>query len=82
MNKGVRVKKVYGHESKTEISVGDLRYGDLKQTLLDLEIDSKFAFSGELPVLAFELVHSSQEETGICYLYMFLIKVNIDTMCS
>lgn len=60
------VKKVYGHDNKSEITVGDMRYGDLKQTLLDLEVDSEVFSEGQSPVLAFELEYCSQEkEMGI-----------------
>lgn len=61
---GVKIVKVYGHKNTDQIPVGDLRFGDLKQILVDLEFDfSKFSEKSEKEnVLDFELVFNSQEK--------------------
>jgi hypothetical protein len=45
-----------------EIPVGDMRFGDLKQILVELEIDTNHFVVGEQTLLSFELVFNSQEK--------------------
>eukprot|EP00026_Physarum_polycephalum_P002734 Phypoly_transcript_02742.p1 GENE.Phypoly_transcript_02742~~Phypoly_transcript_02742.p1 ORF type:complete len:838 (+),score=174.48 Phypoly_transcript_02742:114-2627(+) len=59
---GVKILKVFGHKAVDEIPVGDLRFGDLKQTLLEVEIDPQLFSEGNAPLLTFELVFQSQEQ--------------------
>jgi hypothetical protein len=53
---------VHGHKTIDGIPVGDLRFGDLKQILLEVEIDPALFSEGNEQVLTFELVFQSQEQ--------------------
>jgi len=60
---GATISKIFGHNTElTEIPVGDIRYGDLKQILFEFEIDSIRFSPVEERLVTFELVYQSQEQ--------------------